>query len=50
LTRASAEYIYRSFHAEISGLYDTTSILMRNSAQLNVDLYVVTPYGPSVHI
>jgi len=45
---ASAEYIYyRSFHAEISDLYDAIIIFMHNSAQLNVDLYVVTLYGPS---
>jgi len=51
LKRASAQYIYyRSFHAEISDLYDATIMSMHNSAQLNVDLYVVTPYGPSQFI
>jgi len=46
LKRALAEYIYyRSFHAEISDLYDAIIISMHNSAQLNVDIYVVTLYG-----
>jgi len=46
-----AEYIsYRSFHAKISDFLDTTIISMSNSVQLNVDIYVVTLYGPYMNV